>query len=380
MVVIVAAAPNVEERTRASYREFYSKYLSAYLDVSFIVVLTGGAEPEIIANAGDYNILLGWPHYNSLPSALEAAAYLKKNGKYVEVITLPRPGAEPPVEKIEKTLRLFRLLKEPPRLGLVGDMNRWLVSSHLWGKPDVVIGEEEIFSRSLQERDDGVEEFVKDAESTSYSAEELSPIFRYAKALWKAAAELKLSGVTLGCWCFDFDKVRQRGWTPCISLAVLNDWGITATCEGDLRALYSAVVLHKLSNKPAWIGNINYVEGDLLTLTHDGAPPSMAYRYDIRPRLATGAPAAMRGTAPPGKPITLLRVSEDLKKALLLKGVTYMGERIEACSYQVYVKLTVGDAQDILSANLGNHLAFVLEDVYEEARKYLNYIGAEVFP
>jgi L-fucose isomerase and related proteins len=39
-------------------------------------------------------------------------------------------------------------------------------------------------------------------------------------------------------------------WTPCISLALLNQMGIPAACEGDLRALYSIYVLFRLSGGP----------------------------------------------------------------------------------------------------------------------------------
>ncbi|WP_333639634.1 fucose isomerase [Pyrobaculum aerophilum] len=375
----VAAAPNVDDETREEYRRIYEEALRDFLPrANFILVLTGGSEPEILANAGDYNILLAWPHYNSLPAALEATAALRESGKFAEVIQLEAPGSPPPAGIVERILRVVELLQKPPRLALVGAPNKWLVASDLPGKPDVAINEEEVYRKSLEiEAAAEAGDLLSKAEHSDFGVGEIARIMAYAKALREAAKNV--DGLTLGCWCFDFEKVSLCKWTPCISLAVLNDWGITATCEGDLRALYSAVVLKRLSGKPSWISNVNSVGDDVLLLTHDGAPPSFG-RYSIVPRMATRAPAALRVEVPPGLPVTLLRVSSDLKKALLLKGVTIEAQRVEACSTQVAVRLLTGRGRDVLRAGLGNHLAYVLDDVYEEARLYFERTGAVVIP
>ena len=39
-----------------------------------------------------------------------------------------------------------------------------------------------------------------------------------------------------------------------------------------------------------------------------------------------------------------------------------------------------GAASDVFSAGLGNHLAYVLDDVYDEAKEYLLHLGAKVVP
>lgn len=379
MVLYVAAAPNVDTETREEYKIIYEGALGSYLtSADFILVLTGGSEPEILSSAGDYNILLAWPHYNSMPAALEAAAALKSMGRFVEVVQLEGPGAPPPLAKVERLVRLVDLLKRSPRLALVGSPNRWLVSSGLAGYPNLFIDEEGVYRRSLGLGARGeAEELISRAVESSFGAGELERPLAYAEALREAAGDV--DGITLGCWCFDFGRVRERGWTPCISLAVLNDWGLTAACEGDLRALYSAVVLRRLSGKPAWISNVNMVTDSVLLLTHDGAPPSFG-RYSIIPRMATKAVAALGVEVPPGVPTTLLRVSGDLKKAILLRGVTDVAQRIEACNTQVAVKLPEGAGRAVLRAGLGNHLAYVLDDVYEEARAYLEHLGATVLP
>ncbi|WP_148682357.1 hypothetical protein [Pyrobaculum neutrophilum] len=255
----------------------------------------------------------------------------------------------------------------------MGRPNPWLAASHFAGKPDVVIDEEEVYRESL------ALEAREEAERLAggpHGAEALERPAAYAKALLRRAAGV--DGLTLGCWCFDFAAVEKRGWTPCVSLALLNDWGLTAVCEGDMRALYSAAVLSKISGRPAWAANVNYAGRGLLILTHDGLPPSMARRYRIRPRLATGAPAAIEAEVEPGRPITLLRVSGDLRRALLLRGTTAQAPRLEACAAQIAVETPQAEA--VLAAGLGNHLAFVLDDVYHETKAYLQHLGVQVAP
>ncbi|MEM1597311.1 MAG: fucose isomerase [Pyrobaculum sp.] len=376
MPVRAVAAPNVDAETRRYYEELYSG-LPGDSHVTYIVVLTGGSEPEVLEAAGAYNIILAWPHYNSLPAALEAAAALREVGRYAEVVPLAAPGAEPPLEKIKKILGVYSLLRSPPRLLLVGRPNKWLVASHVQGKPDGWVDEEEVYRESASINAlEVAKRLVESAKESSYSAEDLERIAAYAEALRRRAAGY--DGLTLGCWCFNFDEVKKRGWTPCISLALLNDMGVVATCEGDVRALYSAVVLRRIADKPSWISNVNVVRGDVVVLTHDGIPPSMAVEHSLVPRLATKAPAALRGVVKPGTPITLLRVSADLKKAVLLAGRTTEAERVEACATQVAVRVERGRPEALLTAGLGNHLAFVLDDVYDEVLTYFKYTGTQI--
>jgi L-fucose isomerase-like protein len=344
-------------------------------------VLTGGAEEEVLSQSARYNILLAWPHYNSLPSALEAAAALREGGRYAKVLELPAPLASPG-ERLLKALRLISLMKTGmPKFGVVGRPNRWLVASGLAG----VAAEEMPLEETLEGLNpgDGMEEarrIVDGADASDFSAADLAPIVAYARRLEELAKSRGWAGLTLGCWCFDLEAVRKMGWTPCISLTLLNQRGLPAACEGDLRALFSMYVLSKLSSKPAWLSNVNVARGDLLVLTHDGVPLAIAPRYSVAKRMLTGAPAAIKTRIPPGSPATLLRVSGDLRRALLLRAVTVEPEEVEACNAQAGFKLINGTASDVLSAGLGNHLAYVLDDVYDEAKEYLLHLGAEVIP
>ncbi len=384
----VASSPHVAEDIRRHYYDVYRDVLRELgitvvesSDVAIIVVLTGGAEPEILSHATRYNILLAWPHYNSLPSALEAAAALQERGSFVKVLQLPAP-LSPPGEQLLRALRLVSLLKSGvPKFGVVGKPNRWLVASGLAGiAVEETSLEESLYGLNTEGALEEARRIVEGAEEAEFAPADLAPIVAYSRRLEELARSRGWSGLTLGCWCFDVEMVKRVGWTPCISLTLLNQRGIPAACEGDLRALFSMYVLSALSGKPAWLSNVNVAKGDVLILTHDGVPLAMTRRYSVVKRLLTGAPAAIRTRIPPGSPATLLRVSGDLKRALLLKAVTVEPEEVEACNAQAGFRLLNATAADVFSAGLGNHLAYVLDDVYEETKEYLRNRGVEVLP
>jgi len=384
----VASSLHLAEDVKMHYYDVYRDMLEELgvavvesSDVAVTVVLTGGAEPEILSYAARYNILLAWPHYNSLPSALEAAAALQERGLFVKVLQLQAP-LSPPGERLLRVLRLVWLLKSGVlKFGVVGRPNRWLVASGLAGVVvEEVSLEESLYGLNTEGALEEARRIVEGAEEAEFTPADLAPIVAYSRRLEQLARSRGWHGLTLGCWCFDVDMAKKIGWTPCISLTLLNQRGIPAACEGDLRALFSMYVLSALSGKPAWLSNVNVAKGDVLILTHDGVPLAMTRRYSVVKRLLTGAPAAIRTRIPPGSPATLLRVSGDLKRALLLKAVTVEPEEVEACNAQAGFKLLNATAADVFSAGLGNHLAYVLDDVYEETKEYLHNRGVEVLP
>ena len=202
----VASSPHVGEDVRRHYGEVYGEMLrelgvslAESSDVAVVVVLTGGAEEEVLSQAASYNVLLAWPHYNSLPSALEAAAALREGGRYAKVLELPAPLASPG-EPLLRALRLISLMKTGvPKFGVVGRPNRWLVASGL----EAAAAEETPLEETLEGLNpgDGMEEarrIVDEAEGTDFSAADLAPIVAYARRLEELAKRRGWAGLTPG--------------------------------------------------------------------------------------------------------------------------------------------------------------------------------------
>lgn len=66
--------------------------------------------------------------------------------------------------------------------------------------------------------------------------------------------------------CFPY-LVKHRV-TPCLALARLNEEGLIAACEADLRALFSMVVARELTGYSGWIANTNHIEDSKVTMAH----------------------------------------------------------------------------------------------------------------
>jgi len=155
-----------------------------------------------------------------------------------------------------------------------------------------------------------------------------------------------------------------------------NELGLPTACEGDIRAAISMWILAKLSGETPWMSNVNVIDDTHIVLTHDGAPRPMLERYSIRPRMVTKLPAAIDGVYKRGSVVTLLRT--DLRRAIVLRG-TVEGSRLglEACNSQILIKVDKG-VDKLLRHPLGNHLAFVLSDVYDDVVDVLRAVGVEL--
>ena len=386
MKLVVAAAPNIDEDTRTYFRDLLARATAGIEipDSSIVLVLTGGSEPEILDNHSRYNLLIVTDSYNSLPAALEAGSALRSLGMYARVELVKKSPEDLEVgdirglvERFARIVRVIEGVRRGLRIGVVGSPNRWLVSSNLdrvridWYPLEKVLEDSE---RIDAKRD--AEELVSGAESSSFPSESLVRPMALSKALADLAGVRGWDAATIGCWCFDMNTVAKLGWTPCPAVARLNELGLPTSCEGDLRAAVSMWILASVSGKTAWMGNVNLVEGDTLVLTHDGAPRTMLERYAIRPRMVTRLPAAIDGVYRQGSPVTLLRT--DLRRAVLLRGVV-AGSRVglKACNNQLAIKLR-GSSRAVMRHWLGNHLAFVIDDVYDEVLDVLEYLGIEV--
>lgn len=117
--------------------------------------------------------------------------------------------------------------------------------------------------------------------STVLAEEEVT--IRYYLALKKLLKEQGFGAVTVGCYPSYCGKT-------CLPVALLNDEGIPAGCEGDLNSTIAMAVLHHITGKPVHFGEMCAVdrENNYILSSHCGAAPiSMAdqkgyFLYPVR--------------------------------------------------------------------------------------------------
>ena len=113
---------------------------------------------------------------------------------------------------------------------------------------------------------------------------------RLYRAIKRICKEEKLSAVTVSC----FKLIERTGTTGCLALAMLNDEGIIAGCEGDLQSVFTLLVAKALTGKVGFMANPSMINArnNEIILAHCTIGMKQTERYIIRnhfeTRTATG--------------------------------------------------------------------------------------------
>lgn len=178
---------------------------------------------------------------------------------------------------------------------------------------------------------------------------------RIYRALKQIVAEEGLSGLTLRC----FDLLTAVGNTGCLALARLNSEGLVATCEGDIPAMLSMLLVRSVTGESGFQCNparMDPSRGEIV-FAHCTLPLSMASSYSFDTHFESGIGVGIHGEIPEG-PVTIFKVSGDLSRHFACDA------RLAANSYELnlcrtQVKVVLGSGNTItgyfLREPIGNH-------------------------
>jgi len=163
-------------------------------------------------------------------------------------------------------------------------------------------------------------EFIRNRiEGVAEDTPELLSSAKILRVVRQMIQEQGASLVTTRCWP---DYFTQAGVAPCSIVSLLNDEGIPTSCERDVLGAISMYMLAKLSNQPAFLGDLVHLDDKLNTLTfwHCGAgAPSLAGRSGakagVHPNRKIGISLEMEAKS---GPVTVIRLGLDAGKLRLL--------------------------------------------------------------
>ena len=98
---------------------------------------------------------------------------------------------------------------------------------------------------------------IRDREGTP---EDLLKAMRLYQAVKIICEKKKLDAVTLSC----FSLIEKLGTTGCLALALLNDEGIPAGCEGDLQSIFTLLIAKTLTGQAGFMANPAFINDCLL--------------------------------------------------------------------------------------------------------------------
>ena len=238
---------------------------------------------------------------NSLAAALEILTYLGNIGVEGRILH----GTND--EIISAVMETHGSASLRGRIGLFGQPSYWLIAS---GVDRDYLHQHygiETIDIDLQRLIDGIKTIPQtEAEKVAQTilkrakgvvepsdAEMLEAAKAYL-AIKRICQEERLDAMTIRC----FDIVKACGTTSCLALALLNDEGIVAGCEGDMQTLMSMFLTKRLCGEVAFMANPSQLTDKTAMLAHCTIPLTMCDETTIRSHFESSIGVAIQGMLP----------------------------------------------------------------------------------
>lgn len=325
--------------------------------LNLIFIETGGSEGLFLNNISKFKepyYLLTSGNNNSLAASLEIMTYLNIHNLKGEII---HGGIEYISKRIYELYKL-NLVKEElakVKLGVIGKPSDWLISSipsydkvkEIFGVSLIDIKMEELINEFNKPSFDGKKPFDLD-----FDKNELFKSNKIYNGLENIVRKYDLNGLTLRC----FDLLSSVKTTGCLGLAYLNYEHIIGTCEGDISAMLSMLLVEKLFNQYSFQANPSRIDvlSNEIVFAHCTIPFGMLKEYHLDTHFESKTGVAIKGELKEDD-VTILRISSNLKDYFISEGkiLTNLNDP-NLCRTQIKVKLDE-DVKTLLKKPCGNH-------------------------
>jgi len=343
------------------------------------VVLTGGTSKQVarfLLKVEKPAVLVALKHHNSLPSALEARAYLRP-WRWVRLVQAEPGWGAKVADHLRKAVEAREKLRG--RVLAIGGASIDAQLEHLGPeKLSSLLGVEVVDVEASRLKE--AMEAVCDAELKD-SIEHLPPSIKLSGAieapvrLYLAAKRLieeeRATGVTFNC----LRLLEVVGGTPCLAVSRLIDEGVLAVCEAEAPTLGAAAVVNRLLDAPFFIANVSTLEEGKLVLAHCTAPTSMGVgRLEALPHFESGLPLALDVELRLGE-ATLVSMDRGLGELTVAYGrVAASSLRKEGlCRTQALIELS--QPRKLLEVAPGGHVVLAYGDLRGRLREAAEVLG-----
>ena len=188
------------------------------------------------------------------------------------------------------------------------------------------------------------------------TAEDLSDAAIMYLALASICKEEHLDAVTVKC----FDLLSSCKTTACLALALLNDNGVIAGCEGDIPSICTMLAIYKALGRPSFMANPASIDSGNLSIdfAHCTIPTVMVESCTLPSHFESGIGIGINGEVPLGN-YTLCKLSgKTLERSLICNGRLVKGEYLSnRCRTQVrFIFETKAEFDAFCKARVGNHI------------------------
>ena len=347
---------------------------------NIILIGSGGTENLFLKQLKEDDepiVILSTSRNNSLPACLEIKTYLENHNKLCFLLAGDENHIANMIKHIASIISAYKSVKDN-RLGLIGGASSWLIASPVEPKVIYTNFKQNIIKIKMSELEELIEQEEKemlDLKEVNHSSEliakaenqeDLEMALVIYKALKKLIAKYQLNGLTIRC----FDIIKKYKNTACLALALLNEEGITAGCEGDIHSLVTMHIVNSLTNRSSFMANpskFNY-EDQSVMLAHCTVPLNMVTSFKLMTHFESGLGIGIKGELPEGR-VTLCKIAPDYTLENTLCIPASIKENLNLnnyCRTQISVALNEDGLLEILKASFGNHIIVVYGDVFQD--------------
>ena len=358
-----------------------SQWKGSHATPDFVMTATGGVEnlfTRILPNLNSDIKIIADGRNNSLAAALEILSYLSNEGRKGRIIHGSNAEIIAEIKGESKSLN-------GTRIGCFGEPSDWLIASGV--DRDFVMKRFgiQIVDIDMQRLIEGIKA-ADQAEATKVandcmkrSKAIIEPTFadmldaaKTYLAIKKICLEEQLTAMTIRC----FDIVNACGTTSCLALALLNDEGIVAGCEGDMQTVITMVLAQRLCGKKAFMANPSTLTNEYSLLAHCTLPLTMCNEIVMRSHFESLKGVAIQGLLPTtdytimkwgGKQLNKYFVAEA--KALPIDYSNHF------CRTQIKLEVNLKDY--LLNRSIGNHQVIIQGRHAETIRNFMKQIGCQ---
>ena len=355
-------------------------------------IATGGTE-EIFRDYIDVLprpvLLLSDGLHNSFAASLEIKTFLTQQGIASTLYNAPLndnpafyeslekslfgDGADSdltaPAEALPKFPKAVLKAFEKTRIGLIGGASGWLISSGIDREAvqqtygvrfeDIDLKELETAFSAVPADDPQIAAICSRMEpylTGGRTIDDLREAARMYAALRAICTQHNLNALTLKC----FGILNSCRTTACLAMAMLNDEGIVAGCEGDIPALWTMLYVNYAYGQPAFMANPASSDRRerTLDLAHCTVPLKMVHGYRLPTHFESDSGIGIAGSVPSGR-YRIVKISgEKLDQFYETEGDLVMNTNIpQRCRTQVRFRFSSEEEFDrFLRVSKGNHI------------------------
>jgi len=358
---------------------------------TMVLVGSGGVEEMVKANIDrlpPYVVLIADGLKNSLAASLEILSWMRQSGRHGRVLHGPTAFIMQGIDDYASGQEAINRLRGM-RVGVIGKPSGWLIASDVtydamrerWGiemidvpLDEVVKGYEAIGNDEVQHiADDFINRAVGIKEPSRDEVVKAMRLYRSVKGI---VERYNLNAFTLNC----FDLIPTTRTTGCVALALLNQEGIPAGCEGDEQTLLTMLAVKAATGEMTFMANPSKILDNAaheMVFAHCTIAPAMTDRYIVRDHYESLSGVAVEGILDP-MDVTVIKCGGAsmeryfISKARLLECTT----NPNMCRTQL--RLQLDEPLDyFLERSIGNHHVIVRGDHVERLTTVMHQLGSQ---